>query len=386
MGKRDLELLLAVKSGDSVKYQWLWDRLTEYADSIASALFSSPALRDEAAEKAMDKVGDWLKSDGILYIDRPWAFVRKIVSNSLIDSHKTRKLEEIGLTSARDTIERDILCEIDEGIQEAFETPDEEKSGAEGLGWRHFQIISEDRGRKEDDDRYHVHRWIEGLHELFKYEWWWNEESWRQKVESERKRAMQSLRGSDEEASLRYKECTDRLWSNYNLITARIDSIPGDSAKRVMRAYLAGFKQVEIARDFNVTPPYVSKIMNPHIKEWGWGKPDIYKARLILLTQHLAVLYRNLDKNYTQARRSKFGLGDIRMEEDSAIWQYHEKSFHNKVVSSLETKVYFGDMEKEHTASLLTTGKCFYYRWYPYQLLESTRWIMLRDTFFWSQG
>ena len=368
MGNRDVEVLLAVKSGDTVKYQRLWDRLTQYADSLALALFSSPTLRDDAVEKAMDKAEDWLKSDGILYIDRPWAYVRRIVSNSLIDSSRTRKLEEVNLTSVRDTADRDILSEVDEEIRKALVKSDdgEIEDDTQGSGWQVFQIISEGKVLKKDDDSYHPHRWIETLNELFKYEWWWNIVAWGNKVESKRKTAMQSLRGTFKEARSCYDECTSKLWGNYHLITALIDNIQRFSERRIMSAYLQGFKQVEISRNLNISEAFVSKVVNNYLKEWEWGDPDIYTARLILFTQHLAVLYRNFARDIEKAK-GEYWKGSPIMKQSSSIsyiHAYYEENFYNKVINSIGDKAYFSDLEKGDIIALDDTCGRLWGRWY----------------------
>ena len=363
MGNRDVELLLAVKSDDTVKYQRLWDRLTQYADSVASALFSSPTLRDDAVEKAMDKAGDWLKSDGILYRDRPWAYVRKIVSNSLIDSGRTRKLEEVDITSTRDTIDKQILSWTDDGIRKVFVKADDDvEDGDRGSGWQVFQIISEGKPLKKDDDSYHPHTWIETLNELFKYQWWWGIVAWERKVESERKRAMDSLRGAFKEAHSHYDERTNKLWGNYHLIMALIDNIQRPSEGRIMKTYLEGFKQVEISRNLNVSKPFVSKVVNNYLKQWEWGDSDIYTAKLILLTQYLAVLYRNFCNDLNKALKEYWAGHSVTNRLD--IQSYHKEKLYKKVVNSTETKAYLGDLEKGDMGVLMDTCNRLYGRWY----------------------
>ena len=394
---RDLELLLAVTSGDSVKYQWQLEKLTQYADSLALTMFPSPALQHDAVEKAMNDVEDWLNPSDILKADHPWAFAKKTIYYSLIDSTRTQKLEEVDITSVRDTIDKQILRWTDDEIRKEFvKAADDVEADDYGSGWREFQIISEGQPRRTDDDSYHPHRNIEALWALFQYKWWWSLRKWEQNIKSNRRKAMQSLKWAYEEANLRYAEYTRKLWSNYNLITARINNIQRPSESRIMRAFLAGLKQVEISRDMNVSKPFVSRVVNNYIKEWEWGDSDIYKARLILLTQHLAVLYRNFSNDLEKAVK-KYWAGKPVMErytisppagaelfggksiiapfppdlktrerkELSHIGAYHEeKNLFSKVVNSIGTKAYFSDLEKGDMIALNDTCDLFYRRWY----------------------
>lgn len=364
MGNRDVEVLLAVKSGDTVKYQRLWDRLTQYADSLASTLFSSPTLRDDAVEKAMDKAGDWLKSDGILYTDRPWAYVRRIVSNSLIDSSRTRKLEATDLTSVRDTTDKNVLRQVDDEIAKSFarSADDDIEDDAQGSGWQVFQIISEGKPLKKDDDSYHPHKWIETLNVLLKYQWWWIVTDWYRKIESERKRAMRSLRGTSIEVQSRYEEYTGKIWGNYHLAKALIDNIQRLSERRIMEAYLQGFKQVDISKNMNISTAFVSRIVNKYLKEWEWSDREIYTARVILLTQHLAVLYRNFSNDLDKALKEYWAGHSVMNRLD--IQSYHKEKLYEKVVNSTETKAYFGDLEKGDIIALSNTCNCLCVRWY----------------------
>ena len=82
-----------------------------------------------------------------------------------------------------------------------------------------------------------------------------------------------------------------------------MDNISSSSEKRVVQYFLWGFKAVQITQEFNNSAPYVSKILHGKwLKEWGWDEPDIYQARLILLTHYLADRYgdtKNVIKSST---------------------------------------------------------------------------------------
>lgn len=174
MGFNDIQLIAAI-SGDQVKFTQLSSKLQRYGYSLALSLFSDPTLRDDAVEKAMDKTLDWLGSDLPLHSDHPWSYSKRIVANGLFDIAKTRKVEGVSLDARTgygkvgNTI-ANYMAWIDEGFAKL---DDEEGGNSEsGLGWRVFEIIEKQNGRKQEDGLYHMHKWIEGLNQLFRFQWW----------------------------------------------------------------------------------------------------------------------------------------------------------------------------------------------------------------------
>ena len=141
----------------------------------------------------MGKVSDWLITDRILHIDQPWAYARKIIFNSIINYaiSKKCKTESISFTSTLSVgvTVRDEMAWIDEGFAKLDEGDQEEEPGGgkyQGLGWRVFQVIEETPPKLDEEQRYHEHKWIAGLNQLFKYQWWWSARYWRDKIEGGR--------------------------------------------------------------------------------------------------------------------------------------------------------------------------------------------------------
>ncbi len=75
-------------------YTEFYNKIKQYANSRASRLFSDITLRADAVDKAMDKMVDWLLTKQ--RVDSEEAFAKTIVSNSLKNSSRLRKLEVIG--------------------------------------------------------------------------------------------------------------------------------------------------------------------------------------------------------------------------------------------------------------------------------------------------
>lgn len=429
MGYRDIELLAAA-SGNQAKFTQIGDALKRYASSIALSLFSDPVIRDDAIEHARVKVTEWLGTEMVMHVDHPWQYARKIVANSLFDSAKTRKLEGNTLdTKLRDgaTVQQEMAW-IDEG----FAKLDDEGDGQDkepGSGWRVFQIIDESY-ITVDPERWRPHKWVMGLEQLSKFQWWWGYGQWLEKFEGEYKVKCQSFRNASMEARKKVKEYNGKLWNKYDLITALVDSISGLSEKRVVQYFLWGFKPVDIARELNVSKPYISKVLSQKwLKLWGWDEPAIYQARLILFTHYLANQYehtlsiidkrrmrnvplqvigllgednklraewRSLDPtlrkfNYDMEKAPK-ELRDkdqaiekkINDLEDQIRSEYQELATHpsltndglyKKIVSSPQTKVYFHDLDKFEAESLVNICARYWGHWYPNKTIFEDWWM-----------
>lgn len=389
MEKRDLEFLLAVKSGDSVKYQLYWDKLNEYASSVASAWFSSSVLRDNVVEQAMNEVADWLKNDGILKVDWPWAYAKKIIFYSLGRSSKNRQLEEVDVTAVRDTADKQALCFIDDSLRKRF-VKDEGDIEDDDWGLRVFQIKDTDKPKKKFKDNYLAeykpNKGIELLGNLLRYRNWWDGESFLLKFPSRGKIEMQDWDEVIEEAHSRFVEYCHSLWAKYNLVTGLIDNTRNPSERRVMKAYLSGDKkQVETARGFNVSKAYISRVVNDHFREWGWDNRARDEAREILLTHCIAAFFNEFIKEvkksyntphlypnrhfYPPEYISQTYFGRFYSDGVFPVEAWHKEKFYSRVVNSGETKAYLSDLEKteNNIHNLLNLGEEFWRLWYPSQ-------------------
>lgn len=427
MGYRDIELLAAV-SGNQAKYNQICFRLQQYANSVALALFSFPVLRDDAVQKAIDKAGDWLGTNGVLHVDHPWAYIKRIVANSLLDSAKTRKVEGMNLDGklvAGETIKQ-AMAWVDEGFAKLDDEGDNQDE-VSGSGWRVFQIIDESHITL-DTERWYPHKWVRGLEQLSNFQWWWGLEQWLDKFEGEYKVKCQSFGNASVEAEKKVKEYNGKLWSKYNLINALIDSITGMSEKRIMLFFLWGVKPVDIARELSVSKPYISKVLNQKwLKIWGWDEPAVYQARLILLTHYLADQYeqtlciadkrrmRNMPSQVPELLKEFNELGDewrsilpvlatLESEEDlpeelrdkereidkkqgdledRIHAEYRELATHprmtnndlyKKIISSPQTKFYFHDLDRFESDSLVSICAWYWRHWYPDKITFEDWW------------
>lgn len=76
---------------NQVEYNKFYDGIKRYANSYASGLFSDRGLRDEAIDKAMDRLTDELLN--FPWVDNLVAFAKVIVINSLKCSARDRIID-----------------------------------------------------------------------------------------------------------------------------------------------------------------------------------------------------------------------------------------------------------------------------------------------------
>jgi len=371
---RNADLYQAVISGDAEQYQWQFNKLTQLATSVAYAKFSSTTLINDAVEKAMNKVEDFLHPDSIQNISLPWDYATTTIIDSVIDLGRTCKLVEVGITKVRDTTDREKLCSIDDSIRKEFIQFDDDEKGDDGSGYSVFQINEKRKPLERDDDSYHPHEWIETLNQVLSHEWWWSIEGWEGQVKSERNKTMQSWDGVYKEADERFYEDTQKLWGNLHIINHRISDIKNDKTRRIMEAYLSGLKQVELARDFNVSESYISqKVVNNYLGEWGWSllpasiNPDIKRARLLKLTNYLASQYKKACESRVQG--GWLLLGELTPPSSDKPFNFDDfcycwNPFYTKIIKAPQSKVFFGNLERKDLIAFVDLCSSFYSRWY----------------------
>jgi len=386
MGRRDMDFLLALESGDSEKYHQQWDKLTQYADSFALSYFSSPVLREDVVQQAMDEVEDWVGTAGHLRVDLPWEYARVIIRHSISRSSGNRELEGLKF-AVQPTVLEDIKW-TDEGISKLFiKTPDGEAEDEQGSGYRFYQSKVVGKPHKGRDSyinipRHKFHEWIKALHEITVCHWRWNGRDWVRKSINKEYEIIQGviIGGWFDPYAWAYAPI---FWSIYNVTTGHIQDIRNPSEKRIMKALFSGFKQVKLAKDLGVSEAYISRVKNNYLKEWGWNDLDIDKAQIILYTHSLAAFYRDFIKDL------KTGKYLNKEQEESILFSYpdkdarnfrpylrhreyyvqpqHREELYNRVVNSDTTRAYFSDLEKtqECICELMSfCNKCFS-AWYP---------------------
>jgi DNA-directed RNA polymerase specialized sigma24 family protein len=281
-------LVLSAISGDQESFQRVYEKLKMYAFSIASELFSDSVLREDAINQAMDEVVDKIRNQRGLFENKPWSYVKRSVSNSLIDLARLReaaKLKEENedpSTHYEKPLDPKELAWIDEGFAKIA------KCGDNNSGFRIFNISEVSRGKDPEERRSKNHPWIDTLEEVLTYQWWWGIEQWEDN-ETKFKSSHESLTVGD--LAFRFKCCSEKMWDKWNLINGLLDNIGSHQEKRIMLQHLSGFKQTEIAQKQNVSEPYISKVLSKYRKDWGWSDDDTKQARLILLSKHLADWY-----------------------------------------------------------------------------------------------
>jgi len=386
MGRRDLDIVLAVTSGDYAKYQQQLGKLTQYADSIALRYFPSSVLRDDAVQQAMDEVVDWLNSDLLLKVEFPWAYAQRIIRNSISRSSGNRELEELRF-AVSPTVLKDIKW-TDEGISKLFIKPaDGEADDEQGSGYRFYQSKVAGKPHKGRDNyidipRHKFHEWVKALHEIAVCHWRWNGRDWVRKSINKEYEVIREviIEGWFNPYAWAY---TPIFWSMYNVATGLIKDIGNPSEKRIMKALFSGFKQVKLAKELGVSEAYISTVKNKYLKEWGWNDLDIDKAQIILYTHSLAAFYKDFLKDlktgkYPNEEQGESILFSSPDKDDGNFRPYlrhceyyiqpqHREELYNRVVNSDTTKAYFSDMEKtkEDVYELMSfCHKCFC-AWYP---------------------
>jgi hypothetical protein len=416
MSYRDADLLAAITTGNHQKFNHHCLALRYYAGSLGLSLFSDFTIRLDAIDSAMNKATDWLGTEMATQVDYPWKYVRRIISNSLLDSARSRKIESLSLDSKiRDgmTVEEAIAW-YDDGFARLVDKNDRDE--AAGTGWRLFQVIDEGGGSEDDDGRYHRHKWIKGLEDLSKYQIWWNVGKWVDKFEGEYMTTCQTWRDKDIpiKAKVEVIHSEERLRSKYDLISALIDSIRGESEKKVVLRFLWGNKPVKIAKELKVSEPYISKVLSKWISYWGWGEESKYEARLILLARCLASRYDQTLYGVNKDRMShsspeitdllneylalnkapRKGYRDNVYEKQEALANQIRLEYlklairpkldldgvYKKVKSAAPTRVYFHDLDSFEQGDLINLCRWFWGIWYPNRQTFDGWWSI-----YWSQ-
>jgi DNA-directed RNA polymerase specialized sigma24 family protein len=281
-------LVLSAVSGDQDSFKKVYERLQMYAYSIGSELFSDSVIREDAINQAMDEVLDKIRNQRASFENKPWSYVKRSISNSLIDLARLReaaKLKEENEGPSKHfekPLDPKELAWIDEGFAKIA------KSGDNNSGFRIFNISEVPRGKDPEERKSKNHPWIDTLEEVLTYQGWWGIEQWEDN-EEKFKSSNESLMVDD--LAFRFKCCSEKMWDKWNLINGLLDNIASHKEKRIMLQHLSGFKQIEIAQKQNVSEPYVSIILSRCRKDWGWNDDDVKQARLMLLSKHLADWY-----------------------------------------------------------------------------------------------
>lgn len=221
---------------------------------------------------------------------------------------------------------------------------------------------------------------------------------WADKIAGERKTKQADQKSNNSKVHLKLKEYREKLWSRYNLITALGNGIPSLSSKRIIQNYLWGSKSVEITKEFNVSAAYVSKVLNEHLRKWGWEDSDVYQARLILLTHTLADWFLETYETVPGSTRLRELKAKIKLIGDWDSWEYNDAEnlfynelcklekkrkldddgFYHKVITAHETKAYFFDLSQFDNQHLLDTASRFQNIWYPSISFKDGRYYLGR--------
>jgi hypothetical protein len=364
-GQRDIELLGALISNDSSRFNQVISRLEASARHIANELLDGENI-EEAVSKARDKLIDWLRSDTAFREDYPFAYAEKLVCNAVIDYARTNK----EMVISRDQIKED-LAWLDERMgyfSEDERNDDQEDTG----GWHGIEISEAILGKdllKLPAIHSPEHRWLRALgpSNLAHCADWFFAGRWRSDM--------------------------NKRWSQFKLIMALIENIPGLREQQIMKHFLWGYRATDIADEYDISKAYVSKVIGKWLKSWGWNRVQVERNRIVLLTHYLAAsfkvyykpvlkIYTELDDKIDALVRRKWDNRRLTKEEDQELdrllEECHTKTrlehieeerrlcdkLYRSVTKATETKAYFSDLQESDSLGLLGVCSTCYDYWY----------------------
>jgi len=85
-----------------MNYIEFYKEVRKYATNYASGLFRNEGMKEEAVDKAMDTMEDWILNGG--KADSPTAYIKTMVRNSIKKSSKDRKFEVVDIKWPGNTV------------------------------------------------------------------------------------------------------------------------------------------------------------------------------------------------------------------------------------------------------------------------------------------
>ncbi len=327
--QKDIELLAVLTSHDSARFNRIIDRLRKYAYGIAKPM----GIDDEGAiEQAIQKAADWLGSTAPFKVNHPWAYIKMLVHNAVVDYGRTSKEEVI----PQNQIKED-LAWIDEGMG-YFSEGEEGDVQTTTRGWHGVKVNQKYLGRdflKLPAIHYPEHPWLRALCFLGKCVGWLLPCSWSAKDYLFNKFRGTGARVKPGMVSRLLKSERDKRWQRYKCIVALINGIPGLREQEIIRYYFYGFSVTNIAVEFSVTKPYVSKVIRKWLSSWGWDKLQVERDRIILLTHYLATACSKVEARIDRKKQQPVDI------------------LYRNIIKAPETKAYFSDLRESDSLALL---------------------------------
>jgi uncharacterized protein YdaT len=348
---RDIELLGVLSSNDSSQFNRIIARLKCEAKQIANEIDGLNV--EEAVSIALDKAIDWLKSDTPSEVNHPVSYAIKLVHNAVIDYGKTN----IEKAMPEDQIKRD-LAWIDETMgyfgEDENDEVDDKRAGT-GV-WHGIKVRRHVLG--QDILKLPViyspeHGWLRALRpeNLYRCADWF-------------------FAGGRE---------TDRSkrWGKYKLIMALIDNIPSLSEQETVKCYLWGYRITDIAREFDVSKAYISKVITKWMESWGWDKEQRDRARIILLIKFLAYSFLQVAEELYRNKQSRYLPLRHLTTREAVEWICRDRNWagcfneaadilYQKIIKAPQTRAYFSNLQKSDNIGLLEACRICCWYWYPF--------------------
>lgn len=336
MDNKSRYLLEILNSGDSERFAQVINQYSEYARSIASGLFDDDAQINQVAENAINKVTDWINSRAYLNIKSIDGYIRKIIRNSVIDQSRVIKEKYIPIT--KKIIDEDMVW-----LDEAFAKFEDEED-VEPHGWRILQVKT--KGEVLPEREYPEHPVLKYLLQLLQYRLWWDTRALGNHI----KITCPHLRRSIYErwVNHEYNQLKAKRWAIYKDTLNLLSNISSMSEALICQRYLWGLRQTDIAKELDVTKPYVSKVINKWLDLWQWDRNEERKRQIVLLTNHIAYFYYRLIDRRQRLR--------IRFKKHQALY--------NIVITNPKTRSYFHDLKESDIPELAEICEEYYLCWF----------------------
>jgi len=409
-GWKDIDLLAALASNNSPKFNQLIDRLRKEARDIATELLDGGSI-EEAIDQAINKASDWLGTHAPFKVSHPMAYVKTLVRNAVIDYSRTHESGQISKKEYREIVAQveGITLDNDEEDDEAGEDINQRR------GWSH---VVKGKGlplyvdqvyptREYPPREYPQHPWLRYLEYLEYYLGWLTKDQAYKYLKDKRKLIIDTAKDTmiprtNKQVVRLLRQERDKRWQQYKVVMALLDSIPNVMQQEIMQHYLWGFSGADISKKLTITEPYISKVTKNWLNTWGWDKAQIQRVRFMLLTHNLAKIFSSISKD--EFNKVERGIGakitaenikehawlvshieeitpdprdqkEILEEWEPSGWHDYYLALKNaeknimdriflKVKESPQTRSYFSDMKDSDAISLIENcAQCYWY-WY----------------------
>lgn len=365
--QKDIELLAVRTSRDSARFNRIIDRLRQEAQGIAMAMGIDA---ESATEQAIQKATDWLRGDATFQVSRPWIYLKKLIHNAVVDYGRTHKGEVLSEEEVKA-----LVTQIEGG---SWDEEERNRRTEQGYGWRVIKVKKADLKAPVRFREYPEHPKLRALNSLIGLEGWLTY-GWLAHNYLMDKSRGKGIKVSDRTVIRLLKSEQDWRWQRYKFIVALIENFESLREQEIMKHFLWGYRVMDIAAKLDVTKAYISRVVGKWLNCWGWDKYALKKARIVLLTFHLASDYLVCVKKampkvkgeliqeyqeYPYIRQSIEHSRELPTFIHLQLEERLEEKLYNKVMGAPETNSYFSGLSKSDAKGLLDLCEICHHWWY----------------------